>query len=145
MMTRSTIDWDTLVDAAKKARANAYAPYSGFAVGAAVLCRSGRIFTGCNVENASYGLSICAERVAIATAIANGERELTGIAIVTDTTTPTPPCGMCLQVLAQFAQDIPVHLASAIPGTMARATSLSQLLPDAFRPTMLPQHGNTNA
>ena len=137
-MNRSAIDWDALVEAATMSRNNAYAPYSGFAVGAAVLTGSGRVFTGCNVENATFGLSVCAERVAIATAVANGEREIRGIAIVTDAASPVPPCGMCLQVLAEFARDVPVYLASAVPGTMARATSLSKLLPEAFTPSMLP-------
>ena len=141
-MNRSAIVWDSLVDAAKAARENAYAPYSGFTVGAAVLTGSGRIFAGCNVENASFGASICAERVAIATAVAAGEREVRGIAIVTDTPATTPPCGMCLQVLAEFAQDIPVHLASAKPGTMARTTKLSKLLPDAFRLNMTHANGS---
>jgi cytidine deaminase len=137
-VNRPAIDWDALVDAAKEVRGNAYAPYSGFGVGAAVLAGSGRIFTGCNVENASYGLCICAERVAIGTMIASGEREIRAIAVVTGAPTPTPPCGMCRQVLAEFAQDVPVYLASTTSGTMARATSLSKLLPDAFRGDMLP-------
>ena len=136
------IDWDILVEAAKQARANAYAPYSGFAVGAAVFMASGQVFAGCNVENASCGLCICAERVAIAHMIASGQRELRAIAIVTEAKSPTPPCGACRQFLAEFAQDLPVYLASTTPGTMARATSLAQLLPDAFRADMMPSDHN---
>jgi cytidine deaminase len=83
---------------------------------------------------------MCAERVAIANMIANGDREIRAIAVVTGAASPTPPCGMCRQVLAEFAQDVPVYLASTTPGTMARATSLSKLLPDAFRGDMLPTH-----
>ncbi len=135
-----SVDWDALVEAAKEARGNAYAPYSAFSVGAAVLAASGRVYAGCNVENASFGLCMCAERVAIATMIAHGDREIRAIAIVTGAASPTPPCGMCRQVLAEFAQDVPVYLASTTPGTMARATSLSKLLPDAFRSDMLPSH-----
>lgn len=137
----SRIDWDTLVEAATHARNNAYAPYSNFTVGAAVLCASGRIHVGCNVENATYGLAICAERVAIASMVAHGDREPLAIAIVTGASAPTPPCGMCRQTLAEFAPDMPVYLASTAPGTMARATSLAKLLPDAFRGDMLPQGG----
>lgn len=131
------IDWKLLVEQAKQARNNAYAPYSGFAVGAAVLSESNRIYAGCNVENASYGLSICAERVAISNMIAAGERQLRAIAIVTGSTSPAQPCGACRQVMAEFAEDLPVYLASTVPGSVDRITSLSKLLPDAFRSTML--------
>ena len=132
------IDWDALVEAAKEARNNAYAPYSGFTVGAAILGASGQIFVGCNVENATYGLSICAERVAVASMIVQGEREIRAIAIITGADAPTPPCGMCRQTLAEFAQDVPVYLASTQPGCLDRTTSLAKLLPDAFRGDMLP-------
>lgn len=132
------IDWDALVEAAKEARNNAYAPYSGFAVGAAVLGASGQVFAGCNVENATYGLSVCAERVAVANMVAHGERELRAVAVVTGADAPTPPCGMCRQTLAEFAQDVPVYLASTQPGSLARTTTLAKLLPDAFRADMLP-------
>ncbi|HPY19112.1 MAG TPA: cytidine deaminase [Polyangiaceae bacterium] len=140
IVNRSAIDWDALVDAATDARSNAYVPYSTFPVGAAILTGSGRIVVGCNVENASFGLCICAERVAVDTMVASGEREIRAIAVVTGAPSPTPPCGMCRQVLAEFAQDIPIHLASTVPGTMARTTSLAKLLPDAFRGDMLPSH-----
>jgi len=138
----SAIDWDALIDAATEAHEHAYAPYSGFPVGAAILCASGRIVAGCNVENASYGLSICAERAAVTRMIAEGEREMRAIAIVTGADAPTPPCGLCRQTLAEFATDLPVYLASRKPGTLARTTSLAKLLPDAFRGDMLPgSHG----
>lgn len=97
-----------LVDAASKARDRAYAPYSKFAVGAALLTRSGKIFTGCNVENVSLGLTICAERAAVATAIADGEREFVAIAVVTDFHEPVFPCGACRQVLAEFNPDLEI-------------------------------------
>ena len=131
------IDWNTLVAAAREVRERAYAPYSCYAVGAALLSGSGRVYTGCNVENASYGLAICAERAAVAAMIADGERTIRAIAIVTDGPTPGPPCGMCRQVLTEFADDLPIHLASAMGGALARTTSLAKLLPDAFRPQIL--------
>jgi cytidine deaminase len=138
------IDWDTLVAAAREARENAYAPYSGFPVGAAILSGSGRVFAGCNVENATYGLTVCAERNAVGNMVAQGEREIRAIAIITGAASTTPPCGMCRQTLAEFAQEVPVYLASTTPGVMARTTTLSKLLPDAFRGDMLPR-GNGGA
>lgn len=96
------MEWDRLVDAAWDARECAYAPYSSFAVGAAVLSADGRVFAGCNVENVSYGLTNCAERVAIASAVACGVRDFVGIAVVADTETPVSPCGACRQVMAEF-------------------------------------------
>jgi cytidine deaminase len=96
------MEYDELVAAAWRTRDHAYAPYSKFAVGAALLAANGRIFTGCNVENLSYGLTMCAERVAIGTAIAAGEREFLAVAVVADTQVPISPCGACRQVLAEF-------------------------------------------
>jgi cytidine deaminase len=101
---------DPLVDAAVAARAQAHAPYSRFAVGAAVEAEDGRVFTGCNVENASYGLTICAERVAVFKAISEGARRFRRIAIAGGTEAPTPPCGACRQVLWECAGDIDVIL-----------------------------------
>jgi cytidine deaminase len=103
---------DQIVQMAAKVRLNAYAPYSGFSVGAAVLTRSGDIFAGCNVENASLGLTICAERAALATAIAAGQSELVAIAIVTDAPEPAMPCGACRQVLAEFNPSMKVIAAT---------------------------------
>ena len=96
------MDWDELVKAAWQAREAAYAPYSNFAVGAALLAKDGRIFLGCNVENISYGLTNCADRVAIGAAVAAGVREFLGVAVVADTGVPISPCGACRQVLAEF-------------------------------------------
>jgi cytidine deaminase len=96
------MDWDALVKAAWQVRERAYAPYSKFAVGAALLAADGRIFTGCNVENLSYGLTNCAERVAIGAAVAAGVRNFLAVAVVADTAVPISPCGACRQVLAEF-------------------------------------------
>jgi cytidine deaminase len=96
------MDWTPLIDLAWQTRDRAYAPYSTFHVGAAVQDAHGNIFTGCNVENLSYGLTICAERVAIASAIAAGSRDLKRIVVVADTDTPVSPCGACRQVMAEF-------------------------------------------
>jgi len=96
------MDWDSLVNAAWDLRERAYAPYSNFPVGAAVLAADGRIFAGCNVENLSYGLTQCAERVAVGMAVAAGARVLVAVAVVADTRVPISPCGACRQVLAEF-------------------------------------------
>ena len=96
------MDWEILVDEAWKARALAYAPYSRFLVGAALLSEGGRVFHGCNVENLSYGLTNCAERVAIGAAVAAGVRRFMAVAVVAETAVPISPCGACRQVLAEF-------------------------------------------
>lgn len=98
----SRMDLEKLVEAAWQAREVAYAPYSNFAVGAALLAKDGRIFTGCNVENISYSLTNCAERVAIGAAVSAGVREFIAVAVVADTGVPVSPCGACRQVLAEF-------------------------------------------
>jgi cytidine deaminase len=103
---------DLLIEAAKQARENAHAPYSNFRVGAALRSTSGRIFGGCNVENATYGLTMCAERVAIFKAISEGERGFGAIAVVTDTEVLTPPCGACRQLIWEFCGDISVSMAN---------------------------------
>ena len=126
----TAIDWDALATAATLARASAYAPYSGFAVGSAVLTDDGRIVTGANVENAVYGLGICAERVAIAAAVAAGARRIRAIAVCTDTEPPARPCGPCLQVMAEFGDDIPILLFS-IQGHR-QMSSARELLPEPF-------------
>ena len=121
---------DLLIEAAKQARENAHAPYSNFRVGAALRSTSGRIFGGCNVENATYGLTICAERVAIFKAISEGERGFSAIAVVTDTEAPTPPCGACRQLIWEFCGDIPVSIANL--GGKIEVMQMRELFPRAF-------------
>jgi cytidine deaminase len=106
------VEKDLLIEAAKQARENAHAPYSNFRVGAALRSTSGRIFGGCNVENATYGLTMCAERVAIFKAVSEGERGFSALAVITDTEVLTPPCGACRQLIWEFCGDIPVSLAN---------------------------------
>jgi cytidine deaminase len=120
---------DPLLDAAESAQAHAWAPYSRFRVGAAVETDDGRIFSGVNVENASYGLTLCAERVAIAAAVTAGARGFRRLAVATDASPPSAPCGACRQVLAEFGGD-PVVVAVGPGGS--RRWRLSELLPDAF-------------
>ncbi len=116
--------------AARAARRRAYAPYSGFKVGAAVRA-AGVIHAGCNVENASYGLTVCAERTAVLAAVAGGARRLDAVAVASGTAPPTPPCGMCLQTLAEFAGPaLPVVLVGARGARVE--TTLGALLPSAF-------------
>ena len=105
-------DSDRLVAAARAARDHAIATYSHFQVGAALLTRTGTIYTGANIENASYGLTMCAERVALFKALSEGHREFAAIAVVADTASPTPPCGPCRQLLWEFCGDVPVILAT---------------------------------
>jgi len=119
-----------LIEAAKKAASRAYAPYSRFRVGAALLTKSGKVFAGCNVENASYGLTICAERSAIFSAIAAGEREFVRMVIFTPTEPLTGPCGACRQVMAEFAPNLRVILVNRSGRT--RTYGLSKLLPERF-------------
>ena len=119
-----------LVDAAREAQARAIAPYSRFTVGAALLLPDGTTVTGCNIENATYGLTMCAERVAMFTALAAGHRRFRRIAVVADTKAPTPPCGSCRQILWEFGGDLEVILAN-----LKRETGrhrLSDLLPLPF-------------
>jgi cytidine deaminase len=118
-----------LIAAASSARDLAYAPYSGFKVGAALLTEDGTIVTGCNVENASYGLSVCAERNAVGAAVAAGGRRFRAMAVVTESTPPASPCGACRQVLAEFGE-FPVILANT--GEERLLTSVAELLPEAF-------------
>lgn len=105
-------DFDYLITVAKQSRENAHAPYSNFRVGAALRATSGRVFGGCNIENATYGLTVCAERTAIFKAISEGERGFDAISVVTDTETLTPPCGACRQLIWEFCGDIPVVLSN---------------------------------
>jgi cytidine deaminase len=119
-----------LIAAATVARQQAYVPYSGFAVGAAVRADDGRIFTGCNIENASYGLTCCAERVAVFHAVAAGVRQLVDVAVIADTDGPCMPCGACRQVLSEFGPHMQVHLTS-LQGHLLQLT-MPELLPGAF-------------
>ena len=105
-------EYDALISAATEARLNAHAPFSGFRVGAALRASSGRVFGGCNVENATYGLTVCAERVAIFKAISEGERGFDAITVVTDADSLTPPCGACRQLIWEFCGDVPVILSN---------------------------------
>lgn len=125
------MDPEALIAAARDVRQNAHAPFSGFAVGAAVLAADGRVFAGCNVENRSFGLSLCAERTAVAAAIAAGAEEITAIAVVTDATPPAAPCGICRETLAEFCgANLPVYLANL--DDERRRSTLGELLPDPF-------------
>ena len=134
MKGMNQIQIDQLIEAATAVRERAHAPYSGYAVGAAVLTADGHVFTGCNVENASYGLSVCAERHAIAAAVAAGCHEFAGLAVVTQSNPPAAPCGACRQVLAEFG-DFPVILAGVDGGS--QTTTVRSLLPLAFDPETL--------
>jgi len=118
-----------LLKKAAEVREKAYAPYSDFKVGAAVLTADGSVFTGCNVENASYGLTICAERAAIFAAVAAGHKDITALAIVADADKPVSPCGACRQVLAEFARGAEVFSANLSGGK--RSWKTEELLPDA--------------
>jgi cytidine deaminase len=123
-------DLDRLVDAAREARRHAHAPFSTFKVGAALETADGTIITGCNIENVTYGLTMCAERVALFKALSEGHRAFARIAIVADADTPTPPCGACRQVLWEFGGDLEIRLAnlSESKGTYR----LAELLPVPF-------------
>jgi cytidine deaminase len=124
-----------LVEAARKARRNAHAPYSSFKVGAALETADGTVITGCNVENATYGLTMCAERVAVFKAISEGHRKFTRVAVVADTDAPTPPCGACRQILWEFGGDLEVILANT--RREAGRFQLSELLPHPFDQRLL--------
>ena len=121
-------DWQELLAAATAARAAAYVPYSRFAVGAAVRTGDGRIFSGANIENAAYGLTACAERVAIWKAVSEGHQDLAALALVTET--GSSPCGSCRQVMGEFARELPVLIADTAGN--AWLTSLAELLPLSF-------------
>lgn len=123
-------DLQKLIQAAREARERAIAPYSGFKVGAALQTAAGLIVQGCNVENASYGLTVCAERVALLTALAAGEREFTSIAVISQSDPAASPCGPCRQLLWEYCRDIDVHLIT-LDGK-SESTTLATLFPRPF-------------
>lgn len=125
-----------LFEAARAVMGRAYSPYSGFRVGASLLSISGKCFTGCNVENASYDLTMCAERVAVYTALAAGERRFSKICVISGDGEHTPPCGACRQVLWELSGDLEVLMAD--PNGEWTTVRLSRLLPDPFGPGRLP-------
>jgi cytidine deaminase len=123
-------DLQPLIETATEARLQSVAPFSDFKVGAAVRTDSGKVYTGCNVESASYGLTVCAERVAIWKALSEGERHFTELAVVADTDTLTPPCGTCRQIIWEFARDAKIVFAN-LDGRN-QVFNIRELLPDAF-------------
>ena len=125
---------DSLIAAARAAQTNAHAPYSRYRVGAALEALDGRVFTGANVESASFGVTICAERIALGAAVAQGAREFRQIVIVTHSEPPAAPCGACRQALAEFGLDLAVE---SVGPSSTRHWSLRELLPDAFLGTAL--------
>lgn len=129
----SAIDWQRLTAEASAVRERAYAPYSNYRVGAALLGADGRIFTGCNVENASYGLCLCAERSAVAQLVAQGARDMLALVVMTAGPEAGSPCGLCRQTLSEFADDLPIGLAVAGDEQPRVIRSLRELLPHAFR------------
>lgn len=130
-------DKQSLIELANEARKRAYAPYSDYCVGAALRTKSGRIFTGVNVENAAYPTTMCAERVAVYKAVSEGEMEFEVIAVVTDN--GGSPCGSCRQVLAEFGLDTIVLIADG-RGDLVKQVTIAELLPEAFTPDRLPLH-----
>jgi cytidine deaminase len=122
-----------LIDLARMARKRAYTPYSHYKVGAALLGKSGTVYTGCNVENASYGHTVCAERTAVLKAVSEGETEFEAIAVVTKN--GGSPCGACRQVLSEFAPNLTIYIADK--NGKYRATTMKKLLPDSFTPAHL--------
>jgi cytidine deaminase len=123
-------DLKPLIEAAQEARRHSVAPFSGFLVGAAVRTGSGKVYTGCNVESASYGLTVCAERVAIWKALSEGERQFTELAVVADTETLTPPCGTCRQIIWEFARGAKIVFANL--AGQSEVFHVAELLPRAF-------------
>ncbi len=128
-------DLEKLWEAAREARKDAYAPYSHYAVGAAVQTKSGKVYTGCNIENSAYPTSICAERVAIFKAVADGERDLVALAVVTSN--GGSPCGSCRQVFSEFAADDAVILLADARGNRRKRFTMAEILPDRFGPQHL--------
>lgn len=131
-----------LIEAAAAARENSYAPYSRFRVGAAVETKDGKIYSGCNIESASYGLTVCGERVAIWKAVSEGEHEFQQVAVVVDTEDLTPPCGVCRQILWEFCGNVPVTLANL--SGKSETVMMEDLIPRAFGRRFLEQNKNAN-
>lgn len=129
-MTSTHIDWDSLIQAARKAREHAYAPYSGYQVGAALLGDDGRVYAAGNVENGIPALAICAERNAVARAVNAGVTTFRALTVVTASTPPASPCGLCRQALAEFVDDLPI-LRTNLQGERTE-TSLAELFPQPF-------------
>jgi cytidine deaminase len=123
-------DFEPLIEAARQARLQSVAPFSNFLVGAAVQTADGKVYTGCNVESASYGLTVCAERVAIWKALSEGERQFTQLAVVADTETLTPPCGTCRQIIWEFARGATIVFANL--NGQRETFQIADLLPRAF-------------
>lgn len=126
-----------LIELARQAREKAYVPYSGFPVGAALVAEDGTVFTGCNIENASYGLALCAERTAIFKMASEGHHAVSAIAVIADTEGPVSPCGACRQVMAEFAGNGVRVILTNLRGDV-QVTTVGDLLPGAFRPGDLP-------
>ena len=126
---------ELLIEEAKKAMEKAYAPYSGYKVGAALLGADGRVYTGCNIENAAFGPTICAERTAVAKAVSEGRRDFVRIVVAGDSDAPCVPCGVCRQVLREFASDIEIICLGSDGSELTMA--LSDLLPRSFGPEFL--------
>ncbi len=129
-MEISVEDKKELIKAAKDVREKAFAPFSKFKVGAAVRTKNGKIFTGCNVESATYGGTVCAERVAIWKAVSEGEKDFTHLSVVADTEELTPPCGICRQIIWEFCGDVPVTFANL--NDKNETLQMKELLPRAF-------------
>lgn len=130
-------DLTVLLDKAKEAQLNALVDYSNFPVGAALKTNSGKIYTGCNIESSTYGLTICAERVAMFKALSEGERDFTTLVVTADTKAFCPPCGACRQVLVEFAPELKIVLLNREGKT--KETTISELLPEAFNKEFLKQ------
>jgi cytidine deaminase len=125
------IDWEPIIDSAKTAMKNAYAPYSDFHVGAALLTSDGKIFNGCNVENSSYGLTICAERMAVGKAVSEGYKSFKAIVVISSSNPPATPCGTCRQFLAEFGPDLKIMCVNT--DDVRNEYVLSELLPFGFK------------
>jgi cytidine deaminase len=131
----SIVEMDRLIQAAREVRERAHAPYSGFKVGAAIEDENGQVFTGCNVENASYGLSVCAETAAVLKAISEGAAKLKRIAVVADSSTLTPPCGACRQILWEFCGDLELTMANL--SDKEETVLMKQIFPRPFDASFL--------